>query len=180
MREVYIVISYTGTYVSKAIKLCTKNDYTHVSIALDKNLDELYSFGRIYSYTIAPAGFVQEGIDVGTFKRFKKTKVVIFSKEVTDEQYKKIESMIRQMEKEKGKYKFNYLGMFAVRLGKKIARTNYFYCAEFVKYILNKGGVDTSSLPNLTKPQDFMSLEGTELIYEGYLTGYSYKEKETA
>ncbi|MCL2382830.1 MAG: hypothetical protein FWC79_01330 [Oscillospiraceae bacterium] len=178
MKDIYIVITYTGTYLSKAIKLYTKNTYTHVSIALDKELEELYSFGRHYSYTLFPAGFVHEGIDFGTFKRFKKTKAVVFSKTVTEEQYDRIQHVIKQMEKDKEKYRFNIIGMAAVSLGKQVERENYFYCAEFVRYILSEAGVETEELPKIVKPQDFTKLKGINSIYEGFLQEYSYKENE--
>jgi len=138
MKKIYIVISYTGTSISKIIKMYTKHTYTHVSIALDRELEELYSFARLYKYSVFPAGFVHEGIDVGTFKRFEETKAAVFSKEVTEQQYKKIQYVIKQMEKEKSKYKYNFLGLIAMPLGKKIARENHFYCTEFVKYVLGK------------------------------------------
>ena len=177
MKDIYIVISYTGTSISRAIKFCTKNKYTHVSIALDRELDELYSFGRIFRYTIAPAGFVHEGIDTGTFKRFKNTDAIIFSKVVTDTQYSQIKYVIDQMEKDKNKYKFNFIGMIAARLGKKIERANYFYCSEFVKYILNEAKVDISNLPDVAAPEDFMKLDGLKLVYEGLLKDYSCEGK---
>ena len=139
MKKIYIVISYTGTSIARIIKLCTKHEYTHVSVALDEELEELYSFGRHYKYSVLPAGFVHEGIDIGVYKRFEETKAIVFSKEVTEKQYTKIKYTIKQMEKDKDKYKFNLLGMAAVQVGKKISRKNYFYCAEFVKYILKSG-----------------------------------------
>ena len=46
MKKVYILLTHTGTILSKAIKLYTSHEYTHVSIALDEKLDRLYSFGR--------------------------------------------------------------------------------------------------------------------------------------
>ena len=50
MKKVYILLTHTGTILSKAIKLYTSHEYTHVSIALDEKLDRLYSFGRINPY----------------------------------------------------------------------------------------------------------------------------------
>ena len=73
MKKVYIVLTYTGTIISKIIKSYTKDEFSHVSIALDIELKHMYSFGRLNPYTPLWAGFVQEYIHKGTFKRFYKT-----------------------------------------------------------------------------------------------------------
>ena len=74
MKKIYIVLTYTGTILSKIVKIYTRREFSHVSIALDEDLTKMYSFGRLYPYNPFLAGFVHEGIDHGTFKRFKKTK----------------------------------------------------------------------------------------------------------
>ena len=45
MQKIYIMVSYTGTILSNLIRFYTKKEYTHVSISLDVELNELYSFG---------------------------------------------------------------------------------------------------------------------------------------
>ena len=42
-------------------------------LELDEDLTKMYSFGRLYPYNPFLGGFVHEGLDRGTFKRFKKT-----------------------------------------------------------------------------------------------------------
>lgn len=44
---IYILLTHSGSLLSKCINIYTKEPYTHVSIALDTNLKELYSFGRL-------------------------------------------------------------------------------------------------------------------------------------
>ena len=50
MKKVYIVLTQTGTILSRAVKLYTGKQYNHASIALDEELEELYSFGRVNPY----------------------------------------------------------------------------------------------------------------------------------
>lgn len=38
MKKVYIILTHTGTVLSKIIKKYTKDEFSHVSIALDKEL----------------------------------------------------------------------------------------------------------------------------------------------
>ena len=40
------MLTFTGTTLSRVIKIYTRNDYSPASIALDPELSEMYSFGR--------------------------------------------------------------------------------------------------------------------------------------
>ena len=64
LRKIYIVLSFTGTILSRIVRFYTRKEYSHVSIALDENLDEMYSFGRLNPYNAFIGGFVHEGIEV--------------------------------------------------------------------------------------------------------------------
>ena len=90
MKKVYIVLTYTGTILSKIVKLYTRKEFSHVSISLDENLDEMYSFGRLHPYNPVWGGFVHENKNKGTYKRFNKTKTRIYSIQVNDEQYESV------------------------------------------------------------------------------------------
>ena len=120
MKEIYFVLTYTGTFLSKIIKFYTKEQYTHISISLDRNLEEMYSFGRLNAYNPFHGGFIHEYKDKGTFKRFKNTKCIIYSYEITDESYKSLKAKINNMYKNKEKYKFNLLGLLAVSINRKV------------------------------------------------------------
>ncbi len=117
-------------------------------------------------------GFVHEYIDQGTFKRFYKTRAKVYSLAITDEQYKAIKNKITYFQKEKEVYTFNRLGLFAVGLHRKVEREHAFYCAEFVKYILEEAGIETD-LPSLIKPENFKQIEGLQEIYAGMLRKYT-------
>lgn len=170
-RKIYIVLTYTGTILSKIIKYYTKAEYSHVSIALDENLNKMYSFGRLNAYNPFVAGFVREGINFGTFKRFKNTKASIYSVDLTNEQYKKLKRILKKICKRKDIYKFNLIGLLAVAFKKKIKRNNYFYCSEFIKYLIEESKIELK-LPDLVKPNDFKNIDGLTLTYNGVLRDY--------
>ena len=171
MKTIYVVITYTGTMLSKIIKMYTKSEFSHVSISLDLELQQMYSFGRLKPYNLIIGGFVHEYINKGTFKRFYKTKAKICALQVTDEQYKNMKEIISKIEKEKDKYTFNVLGLFAAGFHKKIGKERSFYCAEFVKYVIEKSEIDIK-LPTIIKPEDFKYVEEFETIYTGLLRKY--------
>ncbi len=171
MRKIYIVLTHTGTALSRMIKWFTKDEFTHVSIALDVELKKMYSFGRLHPYNPFAGGFVHEAVDSGTFKRFYKTRAKVYSLEVTGEQYEQLSKNIKEFEEKKEDYTFNRLGLFAVGLHRKIQKEHAFYCAEFVKYVIEKAGIETG-LPDIIKPEDFKKIEGLHQIYDGILRKY--------
>lgn len=175
MKKIYLVLSYTGTVLSNIIKLYTKNEFSHVSIALDEDLEELYSFGRLKPYNPFKGGFVHEGINIGTFKRFPKTRAAVYSLTVSNMEYQEIEKNIRKFKEKRDLYTFNTVGLFLVAINKKIIRENSFYCAEFVRYILETSGVKLE-LPQIIQPEDFKKVENLKLVYKGYLRKYKYKD----
>lgn len=172
MKKIYIILTYTGTILSKIIKVYTKDEFSHVSIALDEELKQMYSFGRLNPYNPFWGGFVHENINSGTFKRFKKTKTAIYSLQVNEEQYKKVEQTIKKIQESKKPYRFNVLGLFAVGLKLKIRKEHSFYCAEFVKYSLENSGIETN-LPSIIRPDNFKNLKNLNLEYLGKLRDYS-------
>lgn len=172
MKKIYIVLTYTGTILSRLVKMYTKKEFSHVSIALDEDLKQMYSFGRIYAYNPFLAGFVHEHVNKGTFGRFKKTKTRIYSLQVEDEKYDNVVQVIKNIKENKESYKFNMIGLFAVAVHLKFKREKSFYCAEFVKYVLEQSKID-SNLPELVKPEDFKRIRGMHVEYSGVLKEYS-------
>ena len=172
MKKIYIVLSYTGTILSRIIKLYTRKEYSHVSISLDKDLKHMYSFGRLNPYNPFIGGFVQESPDFGTFKRFKNTKTKIYSMEVSDEDYEIIKETIENISDNRKNYKFNVMGLITLMGHYHLKRERCFYCAEFVKYVLNSSNLELD-LPELIKPDDFQSVNGMDVIYIGRLRDYN-------
>lgn len=173
MKKIYIILTYTGTILSKIIKNYTKDEFAHVSIALDEDLTQMYSFGRLNAYNPFIGSFVHEGIDIGTFKRFKKTRARIYSLTISEEKYQKLQKKIQYFEDNKAKYKFNFKGLACVGINVRIMKKNNFYCAEFVKHIMKSSGIlEVNNLPELIKPEDFKRLPNLKVEYEGLLQKY--------
>lgn len=68
-------------------------------------------------------------------------------------------------------YKFNRIGLFVVAVNYKYRKDNYFYCAEFVKYLFDSAGIK-NDIPELVKPMDFEDVKKLRLVYEGMLSEY--------
>lgn len=177
MKKIYIILTHTGTTLSRIIKYYTKDEFSHVSIALDSNLNQMYSFGRLKPYNPFLAGFVHERINKGTFKRFFKTRAKVYSLEINDSQYEKLKYAILYIKKLRREYKFNIFGLFAVGLKIKIRGNKSFYCAEFVKHVLDEAEIKTE-LPELVRPEDFKLIKNIKVEYDGYLRLYNKMVRE--
>lgn len=171
MKRIYFVLTYTGTILSKIVKWYTKKEYSHISISLDNELNQMYSFGRLNPYNAFMGGFVHESPYYGTFKRFKNTKSLIFYLEVTEVQYQKIKMQLEYFKRNKRNFRFNSIGLFAVAFNIKWQKKNSYYCAEFVKYILERAKIE-NTLPEMIKPEDFRTIKNTKKVYEGKLNQY--------
>lgn len=173
MKKIYIILTYTGTILSKIIKCYTRDEFSHVSVALDAELKEMYSFGRLNPYNPFVGGFIHEHVDRGTFRRFKKTKTKIIELNVEEYQYLKLKNAINKIQLDKEQYKFNVLGLFAIGLNIRIKMKKSFYCAEFVKYVIEKSDIDIE-LPELIRPECFKEVDGGKEVYNGFLQNYKY------
>ena len=173
MKKIYIVLAHTGTLLSRIIRIKTGAEYTHSSIALDEDLKEMYSFGRKYSYIAFIGGFVREGASFGTYKRFYNTEISLYELTITDEQYSKLKETIEYVKVHKDEYKFNILGLFLAGFNRKRKQEKTYYCAEFVKAVLDKSGIDVSNFPEVIKPENFKNLKDAKLIYKGLLKEYN-------
>lgn len=172
--RIYILLSHSGSNFSKTINIFTRAPYTHVSIALDKELNELYSFGRIHPYNPIIGGFVKEDIVNGTYGRFPNTTCALYSLEIEHEQYEKLKCELEKFKKEKDKYGYNLLGVMSAAFNFPLHRKYKYFCSQFVSEVLINSGIRLiDKNPSLTAPMDFRSCEGLEMIYEGYLNSYN-------
>lgn len=178
MKKIYLVLTYTGTWLAKIIRQYTKKEYSHISISLDENLQRMYSFGRHHPYIFFWGGFVHESVHYGTFKRFSKTKAAIYEMQVTEEQYERMVEEINAFKKQKMLYHFNILGLFGVAFHKRRIKKNYYYCAEFIRHLFEKAGVLQEPMPEVIKPEDFQKLPGLHQVYEGNLKVYQGRKDE--
>lgn len=170
---IYILLSHSGSIFSKAINIYTREPYTHVSIALDRDLVELYSFGRLKPNNPIFGGFVKEDIVNGTYGRFPKTKCILYSLEVSSKQYRNLTRELNKFKLESFKYKYNLVGIIGAMFNYPIQRRYSYFCSQFVSEILDNSEISILNKdPRLTAPMDFTKCKDLNLIYEGDLNTY--------
>ena len=167
-KQIYIVLSQTGTVLSRILHLVTKKEYNHSSISMNRELTRMYSFGRRNPYNPISAGFVRESPHFGTFKRFPETKIAVLSLAVSEETYKEIGDLLEEMIGCSKHFHYDFLGLCAAAFRVNYRRRNHFYCSAFVKDVLEKYDVEgVEALAPITHPVDFMTLHGVDLVYRG-------------
>ncbi|RUL53562.1 hypothetical protein [Lysinibacillus antri] len=166
-KKVYLLLTDTGSMLTKMIKLYTKKPYNHASIAFDEQFAEVYSFGRKKPRNPFIGGFVNEDVRQGIFIN---ARCAIYSCEVTEEQIQKMRAFIEQIEKDRNRYRYNFLGLFSFIVNKPLNRKNAYFCSEFVAEVLNEGGIIRFEKPLcLISPHDIQCIHTLKLEYEGQL-----------
>lgn len=172
---IYLVFSRSGTWLSKSIGKVTKSQYTHVSLSLDDDFDSMYSFGRINPDNPFIGGLVRESLYEGLYKRFLNNKCLIYKVWVTNTQLNDLKNELNLYLNSTIKYRYNFIGLFAVLLDKPIKREKHYFCSEFVTTLLEKSNIWQSEKgPQLTRPMDLIYINNKEVVYEGVLKEFLY------
>ncbi len=173
-KDLYLVLTQTGSIWAQAIKVYTRDAYNHVSIALSPDLDPMFSFGRRQTYNPFWGGFVKERKNAGIYKRFPKTRCAVLRLSVSEEIYDSIKAVLYEMYEHKEIYGYDFIGLCLAAVKIEKQRNNKFYCSEFIRSIFRKFKVPGSEdLASFTAPSDFLNFKGAKVVYEGVLKDYS-------
>ena len=174
MDSVYIMLSATNSVLSHAIGTVTRKKYNHISISFDKELNEVYSFGRLKPNNPFIGGFSREQV---TSDFYLKAECQIYELEVTEVQLDKLKTIIDHYNENKEYYQYNLLGLITAWLKIPWDRPNTFFCSEFVSTILIETDLlDRSLIPSITRPYDIIENLDMPLYYEGFMWNYKLKD----
>ena len=166
MKNIYILLTATGTSFARFIRAVSNAPYSHVSISLDKECEQLYSFSRTYTNNPFLGSFQHEKIEEKVFGKYRNIPCEMFEIEVTDTQYKDVKKTIDSM---KGK-KYNKLGLLCKLLHIPYHRKTCYFCSEFVAYTLESNNIYSFNKPlNYVEPIDFLTIPKKKLVYQGNL-----------
>jgi hypothetical protein len=171
MRNVYIILSQTGTLFSRLIALYTRDQYNHASFAFESNLPVMYSFGRRRRYNMLDCGFVQESFTRGLFSFFPNARCCVLEIPVTQAEYDVMQDAVNSFCQNYKQYRYNLLGVFSYIFGIGLVREDYYFCSQFVSYILNYTSFWKLS-PQFTRPIDFLSIPHRHIIFEGRVSEF--------
>lgn len=169
MKNIYIILSQSGTEISKMLKAITKEKYNHSSICISDSFDEFYSFGRKKINNPLVGGFIIENAFKHVFGKFKTVPCMILKLEITDEQYITLEKIIKDFIKNKDKLSYAFVTLALADTKYSLISDTKFFCSQFVAKLLNDINIKTPKAPEHMHPMDFTELNCVEKIYEGDL-----------
>jgi hypothetical protein len=167
---IYFIFTDTGTNLSRIINYCTRRSLNHVSIGFDRELTEVYSFGRTQPKNPFSGGFVREDIHS---EFLRNSNSAIYSFDLTQSEYDDILAHIKRIEANKSNYRYNFMGLIGVLLQIEIRRKRAFFCSEFVATVVsNVESIELQKPSYFVTPSDIRDQIEMNLIYEGRLGDY--------
>jgi len=181
-RDIYVVLTNTGTSFSKCIGLFTGEPLNHASVAFDAGLKEIYSFGRKHPMNAFSGGFVREKVWGDLIRdRHRSTPCAVFRCSVKIETYRRMRKHIQRMTEQSSRYSYNLAGLITLLAGIDWQRENTYFCSQFVEHLFTVHGVPLSGKPaSLTKPGDFERSARLEAVYRGDLRAYAGEQHHVA
>lgn len=175
MKKIYVVLAMTGTYASRFINFFNRADYVHVSISLDAQFKEMYSFSRIYTPFIVPAGFVHESFSHGVYAKHQEGECRVYEITVTNGQYYLLTRELERFKRNPKNFTYNYVGLPFMLFNVSWERKRHYTCSQWVAYLLQEraGIIDFGKPYSLVKPQDFMKSLHTFESYKGTIHNYA-------
>lgn len=173
-KTIYILLSDTGTLLTRLIRLYTRAELNHASIAFDEDLREVYSFGRKSPGNPFIGGFIKEDLSGGLFRN---ATCAVYSCRVSQRKYDRIRNYVRSFENNSDRYRYNFIGLFGVMFHVRIQRQHAFFCSQFVASAFEKSGLSlVSKCAALTTPADLESSPSLELMFRGDLNGFGSRQ----
>lgn len=171
MKTIYILLTRSGTLLSKLVYAATGASYTHASMAFDAELSCLYSSTRKNGYTMFPAGPSKEYLNKGVLRLRDNAPCALYELEVSDEAYVRALRRTEEFMRHSEEYSFNILGLILCALHIRWQRRRHYFCSQFVSEVLEQSGA--LALPKdstLMHPSDYTRLPGLECLYTGPLS----------
>ena len=170
MKTIYILLTRSSSVLSRLIHFATGDDYTHVSIAFDKELHTLYSSGRKNGRTVIPAGPCKESIREGFITTQKNVPCALYKLEVSEKVYEMAKKEVEEIMNNADEYHYNIIGLILCRLNIAYNRKKNFFCSQMVSEVLERSNaVKFKKKTSLIRPTDYMQLQGALLCFAGVL-----------
>ncbi len=138
---IYVIFSATPYRMGRFIRSITSAKYNHVSIALDEQFTQMYSFSRRYYRTPLYGGFVKESLS-RFYVKGKQTHIHVFKIPTTQEKRNAIAKRLKAMLAQKDKYLYNHLSVLLTPIKRQVKIPDAYVCVEFCVDILQQAGID--------------------------------------
>lgn len=138
-QKIYLIFSVTPFKTGTFIRAMTHWQYNHVAVALDKDMNETYTFARYYRSVPLYGGFVRDSRQRYVYKH-KTACVKICEVPVSEEGYRLVKEYIEGINHCPEEYIYNIFSAITVPLRKRVLIRNAFTCVEFAVQLLSLAG----------------------------------------
>ncbi|MCK0115530.1 hypothetical protein MWU57_00640 [Isoptericola sp. S6320L] len=166
--NVYVVLSCSTTVLSRAIRWATGAEFTHAALALDPELEDMFSFGRRRAGNPFVGCFKRERIDDELYRRMPVLPGAVIEVPVTAQQREVVDAQVARFALDSGAYSYNHAGL----VGRGSESSTRFVCSEFVYHVLRSAGVCDLGVPRWkVSPQMLLRVPG-DMVFRGDLKQY--------
>ena len=163
--NVYVVFSSTPYRIGKFIRSFTGESYNHVSISLDRELKQMYSFARRFYRTPFYGGFVKESRARYHLKGIP-SQIKICRLSVSAEHYNALAARLAAMYERREQFLYNHLSVVTIPFRRLVHLKDAHVCSEFVAQQLHLLGMPVNPRKYYSVGMLEKLLENTE-IYTG-------------
>lgn len=172
-KYVYVILTKSMTIAGKVIRKFTKGEYSHASISLDRDLNEMYSFARYHYHTPMVAGFTSESITSLGLGREEDIDFKIFKIPVTNYQFHLIRKRIEYFKNNSDKYLYNLFGLIFYPVNIEFNVKDTYICTEWVAKTLAYGKIEQEKLNrNRITPVEIIDILKQYEYYSGNIAEY--------
>lgn len=147
--KIYVVASYCHTFIGRLISARAKvkfwdrypgDNYSHISISLDPNLDRMMSFARKKIHNPLVSGLIRENIRTGMFAlAAERGRIAVFELPVSRAQYAGLRAAMERDWARREELHYNFLGLILMLLiSKGVTIRNRYFCTQWVADLLNE------------------------------------------
>lgn len=169
MAYIYIALVDTPGMFADAIRRHLNQNYIHVVLSLDEELNEAYSFGRRNPFVPVIAGFEKEDKEK-ILLAFPTAKYRICRLECTVEQKAQIRERLHNDYARRFFLHYAVLSLPFIVKGKRFYLRNQYTCSSYLARVLEDCGMPISEKHfSLVTPKDVYENPNLEVIFEGGL-----------
>ncbi len=159
-RNLYLMISHTGTGVGRIIRCFTRYPYNHVSLSLDPTFSRWVSFARYVQNVPLAGGFIEEG-PARFYADSEQIKVRVFRIPISEERFRTLEQLFAKAGDRSCGLLYNTFDAMVVMFGFAFPVRGAYTCLEFANAILGT---------NFRKIRTLNDTFAPNLIFEGELS----------
>ena len=170
---IYLLITRTPTVVGRVIRSVLDNKYNHMSVCTEKDLSEIYSFGRISVKNFIVGGPLKESYYTLSLGSNSDVELCVFKIPVTKQQYEKVQYFIHSVFYDADGYIYNLPAAIGTVFKRRIRVRKCYTCIEFCKEALLFANIKAGQLLEYVDNLDGVRKRLKRyMIYEGTYRAY--------